>query len=460
MLGLFQAAIPAISVRTVVLCLVWYLVLSVTLQLTRLILVQFTYPLFLSQFQFLIGALLALGLTTAVKAFPAVSQHFPAGSVPLDPSSATFQKAVFLKILPLGLFQFCGKFFSLSATSLVPLATVSSIKALSPLLIVSGYRLVYNVRFPLVTYLSLTPLVGGVILMIVGDSPDFGPAIIAGQDGVFDYSHAKGLIYCILSTVVFASQNIYGKLLITWDTGNAALNPAALVLNTDPSRPATPVVADPDDGFLAIDLAVPVRRRTSGARLPYSTSDLRLDAKNEELGRQNRPYMASAEKSRFLNTPFAALVPTEKVAKPDKLTIVLYCSMIGFAFSFGGFVVHELPNIVHSFGDPTEFRGSLDSLHDVLLVVVLIVLNSLSHFAQTLLAFHLLGSIPALSYSIASMMKRIVLIAVSLVMASVLSGSGWFNSISTLQLYGLVLIGIGLYCYDRWGSKSLKANRG
>lgn len=459
MLDGLHAALPPVSVRIVVLCLVWYLVLSVTLQLTKLILVQFTYPLFLSQFQFLIGAVLALAFISTVKTFPAVSGHFPAGSVPVDPQSSTFQKAVFLKILPLGLFQFCGKFFSLSATLLVPLATVSSIKALSPLVIVTGYRLVYRVQFPLLTYLSLTPLVGGVILMIVGESADPGLALLGAEDGVFDSSHVKGLIYCILSTVVFASQNIYGKLLITWDTANAVLNPAALVLNTDPSRPATPVVADPEDGFSAMELTLPVRRRNSASRLPYSTSDLRLDAKNEQMNRLNAPYMASAEKSQSINSPFAALAPSQKVAKPDKLTIVLYCLMIGFAFSFGGFVVHELPNIIHSLANPREFRGSVDSLSDVLFVVVLIVFNSLSHFAQTLLAFHLLGSIPALSYSIASMMKRIVLIAVSLVMANVLSGSGWFASISTLQFYGLVLIAIGLYCYDRWGSKSLRANR-
>ena len=112
----------------------------------------------------------------------------------------------------------------------------------------------------------------------------------------------------------------------------------------------------------------------------------------------------------------------------------------------------------------TATNTDIDASSEFLFVVVLIILDSLSHFIQTLLAFHLLGLIPALSYSIASMMKRIVLITVSLVLAigkpEIQDNSDkWFGAISTLQLCGLAMISLVMYSYDRWGSRAMKKRR-
>lgn len=466
--------LPPFSVKTVVTCLIWYLVSSVTSQLTKLILIKFTYPLFLSQFQFMMGAVLSLSFITLVKAFPQLAHSFPPGSVPVDPSVATFRKSVLIKILPLGLFQFVGKFFSLSATSLVPLATMSSIKALSPLLIVSGYRIVYKVKFPIITYLSLTPLVAGVILMIwsdslkMSDSSNSNSRIFTSE---FDYSQIKGLVFCSLSTIIFASQNIYGKQLITWDSNTT--NPASLVLNTEISRPNTPCRFDWNGDQLEKKQSELnnsshkpinyIRQRTYSIKLPYSTSDLRLDDKNEEINRNNQHYSQVVDENNTnISNPFTSVLNYEATEKPDKLTIILYCSLIGFLFSITGFVINELPEIINGVSDAKHFRGSAESASDIIVVLLLIAIDSLSHFLQTILAFHLLGSIPTLSYSIASMMKRIVLITVGILVVFdkklEYNESKWFGRITTEQFCGLFLIAIGLYSYDRWGSRSLKGH--
>ncbi|ODV81032.1 TPT-domain-containing protein [Suhomyces tanzawaensis NRRL Y-17324] len=436
-----QELAPPISARILVTCLAWYLVSSITSQLSKLILIKFPYPLFLSQCQFLISAAFAFLFISLTRTFPQISSHFPNGSVPVDSSQPVFQLATLVKILPLGLFQFCGKFFSLSATSLIPLATVSSIKALSPLLIVTGYRVVYKVHFLAVTYLSLTPLVGGVILIIAADSVQGAMSVISGSSGL-DYDTIKGLVFCFLSTFIFASQNIYGKQLMTWDAP-ATQDPASLVLNTKPEDAST-------HPYRNNKL---IKKRTNSIKLPYSTSDLHLDEKT--VSPQVSHYSEQVNQNNKIYNPFAFLInklDLDKVAKPDKLTIILYCSVIGFVFSVGGFLTNELPRILY---EETHLTPA-----ELVEVMVLIILDSLSHFAQTILAFHLLGLMPALSYSIASMMKRIVLIAVSIILAIGTvpvkeDAHKWFGKITNQQLLGLVLISVGLYCYDKWGSSAL-----
>ncbi|CUM63102.1 uncharacterized protein PRCAT00000668001 [Priceomyces carsonii] len=462
-----RALLPPLSVKTIFTCFLWYLVSSLTSQLTKVILVKFQYPLFLGQFQFLMGAILALIVITICKRFPGLSDYFPSGSVPIESDKAIFNKSILIKILPLGLFQFTGKFLSLSATSLIPLSTVSSIKALSPLLIVGGYRIIYGVKFPFVTYLSLTPLVGGVILIITSDSlknPKSNDNLLYSDNKDIDYKQMKGIIFCIFSSIIFAVQNIYGKQLITWDSNVSSLNPTSLVLDTDPSRPGTPSLGnegrfEPDDRFMHKKKHF-IRQRANSVRLPYSTSDLKLDEKSEEVNLRNSSYSVMAEQNREVTSLWRSLFKTEAISKPDKMTIILYCSSIGFLISFLGFLFKELAPILRNVDDGDDHRV-LETTSDIITIFVLILLNSISHFFQTLLALHLLSLIPALSYSIASMMKRIVLITVSIVfvMGSSSSQEGKFGSMTREQLQGLVLIAVGLYCYDKWGSKSLKSDR-
>lgn len=483
-----MSVLPPIAIRTVVLCLAWYIVLSFTSQVTKIILVKLTYPFFLSQAQFFIGTLLSYAFIAIVQQFPDFRDRFPRGVVPTDLTSTIFNKNVLLKVLPLGLMQFVGKYFSLSATLIVPVATVASVKSLSPMLIVGGYRLFYRVKFPVVTYLLLMPLLAGVIMMIMADAevkdpkqskPLFLPRL--------DEEHVRGLTYCIISAIIMACQHIYGKELITWDK-QVITNPASLVLNTDPSRPPTPglsggpsphfaVTSDSglNRGLLPMSLAKHFTQRRDAVRLPFSVLDLRLDelpkAHLQPPGQshllphptQSGSYFKEVQDNKTLTNPLAKFAPSSGTSKPEKFTVIFFISLIGFCFSFGGFLTNEAVGLIRSIHEPALFQGTLLDKGDLAYVVILILLDSLSHFIQTVLAFILLGSIPALSYSIASMLKRIIIIVISILFAveglAESSPDKWFGRISTQQLRGLGLITIGLYCYDRWGSRSLRENR-
>ncbi|EEQ39433.1 putative uncharacterized transporter [Clavispora lusitaniae] len=443
--------LPPISIKTLLLCLAWYSVSSFTSQVTKVILQKMTYPFLLSSAQFLIGGILSYSLIQSSRIFPQLKSLFPPDTLPADANRPIISKEMFLKILPLGLLQFASKYFSLSATSLIPVATVATMKALSPMLLVFGYRVVYGVHIPMLTYLSLTPLLAGVIMMILVDpdqkSKQEKQSVLVSS---FEGKNVEGLIYSALSAVFMASQQMYGKELITWDSRTKA-NPASLVLNTDPSRPASPApLGSPSSNHF--------ESKSNLGTLPYSMSDLKLDQQAQAHSR----YVNEYQKGRTYTNPFAKLAPTRLTKKPDKFTVIFYISVIGFIFSFAGFVIYELFNILHSIGDPSHFKGTLESTQDLVLVLTLIVLDSLSHFCQSSLSFILLGSIHALSYSIASMMKRIVIIFVGLLFVESSgndSSNKWFGKISTSQLQGLCLISLGLYCYDRWGSRSVKENR-
>lgn len=458
--------LPPFSMKTVLICVLWYLVLSFTSQVTKVIMVELPYPLFLSQFQFLLGALLSLLTIQLSRKFSQLNQIFPVGTVPVDGANAVLDKRIFIKVLPLGVFQFSAKYFSLCATLLIPVATVASVKALSPLLIVAGYRCFYKVHFPLLTYLLLVPLVLGVIMIIMADA---GPAVLTSLAPIFDEAHFKGLLFCIISTIIMATQQIYGKELITWDTG-AISNPASLVLNTDRSRAVTPEMGpyhhSPKHEGSSNDFLLPLSifgKRKDTLRLPYSVSDLSLDEKNECLQNRSQHYDREVQEGKSATNPFSALASAIKgVRKPDKFTVIFYISLTGFAFSFSGFCANEAGSLYRDLSEPQHFEGVPEEHQDVVRMFVLILMSSLSHFCQTVLAFVLLGSVPALSYSIASMMKRIVIIVVSIFFASRLSADKherWFGALSGIQIQGLLLIGLGLYFYDRWGSRSLKENR-
>lgn len=439
--------VPPVLLKTVISCVIWYLVSSITSQLTKRILIEYSYPLFLSQFQFLTGSILSFIFIVMARKFPNIHTHFPTGSVPRNSTGPMFSLGAFLKILPLGLFQFGGKYCSLSATSLISLATVSSVKALSPLLIVIGYRLVYRVRFPLVTYLSLIPLVGGVILIVTSESPREVTAIEDTEQ--LKANQVKGLTFCFISAFIFAAQNIYGKQLITWDTDGS--NPESLALDVKYKS------NNKDDVWKA---KKNVRQRTNSIKLPYSTSDLTLDEKAHSSQSSSQHYTEEINNNnRVLNNPFGSLVSeSHHVTKPDKMTVIFYCSIIGFVISITGFVLNELPHLLDIFAGRLQ-ESTPETKSGILVVFYLIMLSSISHFVQTLLAFHLLGSISAVSYSVASMMKRIVLIAISIVLAlgdESDPNKYLFGKMSGSQLLGLGFIAIGLYCYDKWGSRNSK----
>lgn len=341
-----------IAAKTAALCVAWYLVLLLTSQLTKVILMTLPLPFLLLWAQFALGAVLLLCM---LRLGSSVAGFFPPGTVG---QKAAFDRSTFMKVLPLGVCQFVGKYLLLCALSLIPIAAVASVKALLPLMIVLGYRTVYKVRFPLVTYLSLTLLLCGVLLLI---SADASIAVSVNEQ------HLQGLLFCGLSTAIMAGQHIYGKELLTWK---------------------------PDQ---------------LQKMLPCSSTDL--------------VYAADC-------------------SKPDKFSIIFHISLSGFAFALGGFLWNETSHV----------HVNVPSA----LLFALVALNCVSHFMQTVFAFMLLGSVPALTYLIASMMKRVFVIVVSIVWVFDGNSVKWLGGVLMQQAQGLTLLGAGLYCYNRWGSRRLQ----
>ncbi|KKA21359.1 hypothetical protein T310_4609 [Rasamsonia emersonii CBS 393.64] len=128
--------------------------------------------------------------------------------------------------------------------------------------------------------------------------------------------------------------------------------------------------------------------------------------------------------------------------KLDKLNLLYYCSGMAFLLTLPIWFISEGYQLAAEFLRSgtialSEKEGSLD--HGALLFEF--IFNGLSHFAQNILAFVLLSMISPVSYSVASLIKRVFVIVVAIV---------WFGSSTTpVQALGIVLTFIGLYLYDR-----------
>ena len=128
--------------------------------------------------------------------------------------------------------------------------------------------------------------------------------------------------------------------------------------------------------------------------------------------------------------------------KLDKLNLLCYCSALAFILTLPIWFVSEGYSLLSDVMQDgiislSEKKGSLD--HGALSVEFLF--NGTSHFAQNILAFVLLSMISPVSYSVASLVKRVFVIVVAIV---------WFGSTTTLvQAVGIGLTFFGLYLYDR-----------
>lgn len=128
--------------------------------------------------------------------------------------------------------------------------------------------------------------------------------------------------------------------------------------------------------------------------------------------------------------------------KLDKLNLLCYCSGLAFILTLPIWFVCEGRSLISDFlrDGTVSLSGKTGALdHSALLSEF--VFNGLSHFAQNILAFILLSMISPVSYSVASLVKRVFVIAVAIV---------WFGSPTTsIQALGIALTFIGLYLYDR-----------
>lgn len=137
--------------------------------------------------------------------------------------------------------------------------------------------------------------------------------------------------------------------------------------------------------------------------------------------------------------------------KLDKLTLLCYCSGLAFLLTAPLWLWTEGFGLLRDFfhDGALELSNRKDALDHGRLTLEF-VFNGIFHFGQNIIAFVLLSMVSPVTYSVASLIKRVFVIVVAIV---------WFGSRTTfVQAAGIALTFVGLYLYDRT-SDTAKADR-
>jgi solute carrier family 35 protein E1 len=334
-----------VSYKLIALCVMWYWSSALTNTSSKSILTAFDKPATLTLVQFAFVSSYCILFSWLASTFPQLRTAVPALKHPLRYPS----RDVIVTTLPLAAFQIFGHLLSSNATSKIPVSMVHTIKGLSPLFTVLAYRLIFDIRYPKATYMSLIPLTLGVMLACSGKHT-FGGQFL-------------GILYALLATIIFVTQNIFSKRLF-----NEA-------------------------------------------------------AKAEEQGR--------GAQSRKL----------------DKLNLLCYSSGMAFLLTGPIWLWSEGIDIIGDF----LYDGSVDLLQspnsfDHGRLTLEFIFNGTFHFGQNILAFVLLSMVSPVTYSVASLIKRVFVIIIAII---------WFRSPTTnVQAVGIGLTFLGLYLYDRSNMKN------
>lgn len=325
--------------------MMWYWSSALTNTSSKSILTAFDKPATLTLVQFAFVSSYCMLFSWLAATFPKLRAAVPALKHPLRYPS----RDVIVTTLPLAAFQIFGHLLSSNATSKIPVSMVHTIKGLSPLFTVLAYRLVFDIRYPKATYYSLVPLTIGVMLACSGKHA-FGGQFL-------------GILYALLATIIFVTQNIFSKRLF---------NEAAR-------------------------------------------------AEEQGRGAQSR--------------------------KLDKLNLLCYSSGMAFLLTCPIWLWTDGIDIIGDF----LYDGSVDLLQspnsfDHGRLTLEFIFNGTFHFAQNILAFVLLSMVSPVTYSVASLIKRVFVITIAII---------WFRSPTTrIQAVGIALTFLGLYLYDRSNMKN------
>jgi len=143
--------------------------------------------------------------------------------------------------------------------------------------------------------------------------------------------------------------------------------------------------------------------------------------------------------------------PHSQSRKLDKLNLLCYSSGLAFILTVPIWFWSEGISITRDF----FHDGSIDlsdkpNSFDHGRLTLEFIFNGSFHFGQNILAFILLSMVSPVTYSVASLLKRVFVITVTLL---------WFRNPTTyIQGIGIALTFLGLYMYDR-SSESNKADR-
>ena len=126
--------------------------------------------------------------------------------------------------------------------------------------------------------------------------------------------------------------------------------------------------------------------------------------------------------------------------KLDKLNLLLYSSGMAFVLMIPMWVCYDLPILISGSSHPEYDLPKINQAasHSILYHFFL---NGTVHFAQNIIAFIILSSTSPVTYSIASLIKRVVVICMAIV---------WFKQrIHPVQGIGILMTFVGLYMYNQ-----------
>lgn len=128
--------------------------------------------------------------------------------------------------------------------------------------------------------------------------------------------------------------------------------------------------------------------------------------------------------------------------KPDKLNLLCYSSGLAFLFTVPIWLWSEGFGIIGDFlADASVELSSRPGALDHGRLALEFIFNGSFHFGQNLVAFVLLGLVSPVTYSVASLIKRVFVIVFAII---------WFrNPMTQTQGFGIALTALGLYLYDR-----------
>jgi solute carrier family 35 protein E1 len=134
------------------------------------------------------------------------------------------------------------------------------------------------------------------------------------------------------------------------------------------------------------------------------------------------------------NIFFKKIMPTNSDtaggAKLDKINLLYFSSSTAFVLMIPVWLYSDAARLWVSFSAPRTANH----------VTLYFFLNGTVHFAQNLLAFAILSSTSPVTYSIASLVKRIAVICLAIV---------WFKQpVHGVQAVGIALTGVGLLMYN------------
>lgn len=311
------------TLQFIFLCALWYSSSALSSNTGKVILTQFRYPVTLTFVQFGFVAVYCLLFMSPVVQFSRLRMP---------------TKAILRDTLPMGCFQVGGHIFSSMAISRIPVSTVHTIKALSPLFTVATYALLFGVSYSAHTYLSLLPLTLGVMLACSFD---------------ISASNSIGLLCAFGSALVFVTSNIFFKKIMP----------------------------------------------SSGSHGSGSGSAHKL----------------------------------------DKVNLLFYSSSMAFILMIPIWLWTDLPKFLSAPSTRISHPAHPHPIHNS--ITMYFLANGTVHFLQNVLAFVILARTSPVTYSIASLVKRVAVICAAVV---------WFSQrVHPVQGVGICLTFGGLYLYNK-----------